>query len=255
MENTNQDLPPEERIRQLEKRCLKLEQEKSELKADADRYRWGIKNSAWLRHEHTAYVAIPVALSADLSCRAMMTKAIDEAMAKDFWCNRGQGEYSRNPDQTVFVSETRPFPVIDKPDVSEKICPDAIVNPDANSDTDWIWKTYMKTPGDMVAFARAIQEQVLGWDEGIEEDERIVDKHNETVTALKAARDEAIEVLQDISSWLGQGGMWDTKNINLKEMEDRIREGIDSHIKVQAEILSKRKTPAICPCCERGMGG
>jgi hypothetical protein len=85
--------------------------------------------------------------------------------------------------------------------------------------------------------------------------EAIVDKHNETVAALKAKRDEAIEVLQDISSWLGQGGMWDTKNINLKEMEDRIREGIDLHIKVQAEILSKRKTPAICPCCERGMGG
>lgn len=47
---------------------------------DAERYRWGIKNARWIRHEHEAYVAIPVALDADLSCVAMRHAAIDAAL-------------------------------------------------------------------------------------------------------------------------------------------------------------------------------
>ena len=49
------------------------------LEKDAERYRWGVENARWLRHEHEAYVAIPVALDADLSCVAMRTHAIDRA--------------------------------------------------------------------------------------------------------------------------------------------------------------------------------
>lgn len=47
---------------------------------DANRFRWGVKNARWIRHEHEAYVAIPVALAADLSCEAMRRKAVDDAM-------------------------------------------------------------------------------------------------------------------------------------------------------------------------------
>lgn len=49
---------------------------------DAARYRWGVEHARWLRHEHEAYVAIPVALDANLSCAAMMSHAIDKAMAE-----------------------------------------------------------------------------------------------------------------------------------------------------------------------------
>lgn len=51
-----------------------------ELIAMARRYQWGVKNARWLRHEHEAYVAIPVALGADLSCEATRHAAIDAAM-------------------------------------------------------------------------------------------------------------------------------------------------------------------------------
>jgi hypothetical protein len=56
-----------------------LRKEIDALKDDALRYRWGVENARWLRHEHEAYVAIPVALDADLSCVAMRTHAIDRA--------------------------------------------------------------------------------------------------------------------------------------------------------------------------------
>jgi len=49
------------------------------MKEDAKRYRWGVENARWIRHEHEAYVAIPVAHDADLSCVAMRTHAIDRA--------------------------------------------------------------------------------------------------------------------------------------------------------------------------------
>ena len=47
--------------------------------ADAERFRWGVEHARWIRHEHEAYVAIPVALEADLSCKAMRVDAIDKA--------------------------------------------------------------------------------------------------------------------------------------------------------------------------------
>jgi len=50
------------------------------LRRDAERYRWGVENARWIRHEHEAYVAIPVAVDADLSCTPMRTAAIDAAM-------------------------------------------------------------------------------------------------------------------------------------------------------------------------------
>jgi hypothetical protein len=51
-----------------------------DLRRDAERYRWGVENARWIRHEHEAYVAIPVAVDADLSCTPMRTAAIDAAM-------------------------------------------------------------------------------------------------------------------------------------------------------------------------------
>ena len=42
--------------------------------------RWAVQNARWIRHEHEAYVAIPVALSADLSCYPNRLAAIDAAM-------------------------------------------------------------------------------------------------------------------------------------------------------------------------------
>ena len=52
------------------------------LRRGAERYRWGVENARWIRHEHEAYVAIPVAVDADLSCTPMRTAAIDAAMQK-----------------------------------------------------------------------------------------------------------------------------------------------------------------------------
>lgn len=48
---------------------------------DAERWRWGAANARWIRHEHEAYIAIPVAVDANLSCTAMMVHAIDAAMS------------------------------------------------------------------------------------------------------------------------------------------------------------------------------
>ena len=53
------------------------------LRRDAERFRWGVENARWVRHEHEAYVAIPVAVDADLSCTPMRTAAIDAAMKED----------------------------------------------------------------------------------------------------------------------------------------------------------------------------
>lgn len=47
---------------------------------DAACFQWGVKNARWIRHEHEAYVAIPVARDADLSCVMTRLLAIDAAM-------------------------------------------------------------------------------------------------------------------------------------------------------------------------------
>lgn len=57
-----------------------LAAERDALKADAARYRWAVKNARWIRHEHEAYVAIPVARSAHLLTYISRTNAIDAAM-------------------------------------------------------------------------------------------------------------------------------------------------------------------------------
>ncbi|MFT3806064.1 hypothetical protein [Arenimonas sp.] len=53
------------------------------MRADAERFRWGVENARWIRHDHEAYVAIPVALVADLSCYATRVHAIDAARSGD----------------------------------------------------------------------------------------------------------------------------------------------------------------------------
>jgi hypothetical protein len=60
----------------------RLKAENEALRRDAERYRWGVENARWIRHEHEAYVAIPVAVDAHLSCAAMRTAAIDAAMGE-----------------------------------------------------------------------------------------------------------------------------------------------------------------------------
>jgi hypothetical protein len=57
-----------------------LRAERDALAKDAAKYRWGINNARWIRSEQEAYVAIPVAPDADLSCVAMRDTAIDAAM-------------------------------------------------------------------------------------------------------------------------------------------------------------------------------
>ena len=52
------------------------------LREDAERFRWAIDTARWIRHEHEVYVAIPVALDADLSCVALRIEAIDAARRK-----------------------------------------------------------------------------------------------------------------------------------------------------------------------------
>jgi hypothetical protein len=49
---------------------------------------------------------------------------------------------------------------------------------------------------------------------------------------------QADNVLRSISSYLGQGGMWDTENLDYDEVEKRIKEGID----VIVEVERKRAT-------------
>lgn len=44
-----------------------------------ERHDWMIDQAAWLRHEHTAYVAVPVPLSSDLSSKATRAEAVDRA--------------------------------------------------------------------------------------------------------------------------------------------------------------------------------
>lgn len=65
----------------------RLRERVKELEADAARYRWGINNARWIRGEQEAYVAIPVAPDADLSCIATRDAAIDQARGKG-----GRGE-------------------------------------------------------------------------------------------------------------------------------------------------------------------
>jgi hypothetical protein len=50
------------------------------IERDAELYRWGIANARWIRHEHEAYVAIPVSRDADLSCQATRDRAIKASM-------------------------------------------------------------------------------------------------------------------------------------------------------------------------------
>lgn len=86
--------------------------------------------------------------------------------------------------------------------------------------------------------------------------EQIVLEHNKALDDLTQAKDaviklwngtgeslkEADDVLRSISSYLGQGGMWDTENLDYKDVEQRIKAGIDEHIRVQAELLSRKQT-------------
>lgn len=41
---------------------------------------WCLEHARWIRHEHEAYVAVPVAWDADLSCTPMREDAIDAAI-------------------------------------------------------------------------------------------------------------------------------------------------------------------------------
>ncbi len=66
----------------LRKAVFDLRTQLDEARADAERWRWAVKHAAWLRHEHCAYVAIPVALDADLSCVAMRRAAVDAEIAR-----------------------------------------------------------------------------------------------------------------------------------------------------------------------------
>lgn len=59
-----------------------------DLELDAKRFRWGCKNACWIRHEHEAYVAIPVELKSDLSCYAMRVDAVDKAMSTNDSMNK-----------------------------------------------------------------------------------------------------------------------------------------------------------------------
>lgn len=49
-------------------------------RVDAELWRWGVKNARWIRHEHEAYVAIPVEQTADLSCLAARVAAVNAAI-------------------------------------------------------------------------------------------------------------------------------------------------------------------------------
>ncbi len=49
------------------------------LREAQERHDWMLDQAAWLRHEHTAYVAVPVPLSSDLSCKATRAEAVDRA--------------------------------------------------------------------------------------------------------------------------------------------------------------------------------
>ena len=60
----------------------RLRERVRELEADGEAYRWGVENARWIRHEHEAYVAIPVAVDANLSCVAFRRAAIDRARGK-----------------------------------------------------------------------------------------------------------------------------------------------------------------------------
>lgn len=71
------------RLREENAMLLRL----ANLAPDAEKYQWAIKNSRWIRHEHEAYVAVPVDKDADLSCVAMRNYAIEKAMGKN-WHNR-----------------------------------------------------------------------------------------------------------------------------------------------------------------------
>ncbi len=61
----------------------RLTDEVERLRADAERWQWGVKNARWICHEHEAYVAIPVALGADLSCVATRIAAVDAAIGEN----------------------------------------------------------------------------------------------------------------------------------------------------------------------------
>lgn len=63
------------------RRAEKAEAERDAAVRDAERLQWSVNNARWIRHEHEAYVAIPVALDADLSFKAARIDAIDAAMA------------------------------------------------------------------------------------------------------------------------------------------------------------------------------
>lgn len=55
---------------------------------------------------------------------------------------------------------------------------------------------------------------------------------------------KADDVLRNISSYLGQGGMHDTENLDYEEVEARIREGINHHTHVLEKMLSDAREEA-----------
>ena len=71
-----------EELARLREENIRLRERVRELEADGEAYRWGVENARWIRHEHEAYVAIPVAVDANLSCVAFRRAAIDRARGK-----------------------------------------------------------------------------------------------------------------------------------------------------------------------------
>jgi hypothetical protein len=66
-----------------DRHVAELRDHNAELEAKCAAMEWGVKNARWIRHDHEAYVAIPVAVDADLSCVAMRYAAIAAAIARE----------------------------------------------------------------------------------------------------------------------------------------------------------------------------
>lgn len=55
---------------------------------------------------------------------------------------------------------------------------------------------------------------------------------------------KADDTLRKISSVIGQGGMWDTENLDYDEVYTRIADGINAHLNIQSERAEKAKALA-----------
>src|SRR5262245_4991224 len=73
--------------------------EMDSLRADAERWRWGVNNAIWFSDGHLAYIGIPVALTADLSNVAKRNLAIDAARES----NHARGDPAHHPKGEVSV--------------------------------------------------------------------------------------------------------------------------------------------------------